>query len=684
MKEILIFAGTTEGRTLSEALADAGIAHTLCVATEYGEIVLKEHPLVSVHRGRMDQEEIRHFLEKGDFLAVVDATHPYATVVTQNIKAAMNDLPIPYLRLKREWEEGRIEGIRSFEDHETCAEALCQTTGNILLTTGSKDLFRYCAHEKLKERLYVRVLPGIESIQICMEQGIAGKQILALQGPFTEQMNEAMLRQYDIQCLVTKQSGRTGGFLEKLKAAERINIPVYVVGTMAEEEGNSFEEVVTKLENLSGKSIRKEICFEITLAGVGMGNPKSLTGEVKDAIDHADILLGAERMIVPYEPRIEKKPYYMAKQILPYLKALSKKEYDRNPCRVVILFSGDTGFYSGCKAMYEALTAEIKGGGLQGTVMIRPGISSISYLAACMGERYEDALLISMHGKEVPDLAQKIRTNAKVFLLMSGASDLQALGEMLIREGLTDCIVTAGYQLSYPEQEIRTLTPQECQSSHKEGLYTCLIFNPAPDKAIVTPYRGDVAFIRDKVPMTKAEIREISICKLCLSEGAVVYDVGSGTGSVAVEMAGLSGSIAVYAIEQKEEAVSLIERNKEKFGLSNLHVVKGKAPEALETLPVPTHAFIGGSSGKLSEILDCLYKKNSKMRVVLNAISLETISELKEILSQLRITEEELVQVQVNRMKPVGSYHLIQAENPVWICSFRFQVGTSEKASEMN
>ena len=672
MKEILIFAGTTEGRALSEALSDAGIAHTLCVATEYGEIVLKEHPLVKVHRGRMDWEEIRHFLGIGDFLAVVDATHPYATVVTQNIKAAMKALFIPYLRLKRERKEGRIEGVRYFEDHEACAEALCQTTGNILLTTGSKDLFRYCAHEKLKERLYVRVLPGIESIQLCMEQGIVGKQILALQGPFTEQMNEAMLRQYDVQCLVTKQSGRTGGFLEKLKAAERINIPVYVVGAMAEEEGASFEEVVIKLEKLTGKPIRKEICFEITLAGVGMGNPKSLTGEVKEAIDHADILLGAERMIAPYAPRIEKKPYYMAKQILPYLKELSKKEYDRNPCRVVILFSGDTGFYSGCKAMYEALTAEIKGGGLQGTVMIRPGISSISYLAACMGERYEDALLISMHGKEVPDLAQKIRTNAKVFLLMSGALDLQTLGELLVREGLTDCVVTVGYQLSYPEQEIRTLTPQECRGRHKEGLYTCLIFNPAPDKTIVTPYRGDAAFIRDKVPMTKAEIREVSICKLLLSEGAVVYDVGSGTGSVAVEMAGLSGSIAVYAIEQKEEAVSLIGQNRERFRLPNLHVVKGKAPEALETLPVPTHALIGGSSGQLREILDCLYKKNPQMRVVLNAISLETISELKEILAQFRVMEEELVQVQVNRMKPIGSYHLMQADNPVWICSFRF------------
>ena len=199
-----------------------------------------------------------------------------------------------------------------------------------------------------------------------------------------------------------------------------------------------------------------------------------------------------------------------------------------------------------------------------------------------------------------------------------------------------------------------------------------MIKNPNPVAKNVTPQLSDAAFIREKVPMTKEEIRHVSICKLHLKSDSVLYDVGSGTGSIAVEAASLSDDMEVYAIEQKEEAVSLIERNKEQFGLPNLHVVKGKAPEALETLPVPTHAFIGGSSGQLREILACLYKKNPKMRVVLNAISLETISELKEILTQFRVTEEEVVQVQVNRMKPVGSYHLMQAENPVWICSFRF------------
>ena len=102
MKEILIFAGTTEGRELSECLAVAGIAHTICVATEYGEIVLKEHPLAKVHKGRMNQEEMKSYIEAGGYEAVVDATHPYAEVVTENIKNAMQDMDIPYLRLKRE------------------------------------------------------------------------------------------------------------------------------------------------------------------------------------------------------------------------------------------------------------------------------------------------------------------------------------------------------------------------------------------------------------------------------------------------------------------------------------------------------------------------------------------------------------------------------------------------------
>ena len=124
--DIIIFAGTTEGRTLSEYLAAAGIAHTICVATEYGELVLKEHPLVTVHRGRMNEEAMREYLKQKAFTAVVDATHPYATAVTENIRAAVKDLTIPYLRLKREILEEEETGVCYFESNEACAKALEQ------------------------------------------------------------------------------------------------------------------------------------------------------------------------------------------------------------------------------------------------------------------------------------------------------------------------------------------------------------------------------------------------------------------------------------------------------------------------------------------------------------------------------------------------------------------------------
>ena len=673
MKEILIFAGTTEGRELSEYLAVAGIAHTLCVATEYGEIVLKEHPLVKVHKGRMNQEEIEVYIEAGNFGAVVDATHPYAEVVTQNIKNAMQDMDIPYLRLKRESNvTSSYEKIHYFKDSVSCAKALEKTDGNILLTTGSKELFIFAKFIDRKERLYVRVIPGIESLQLCMDCGIVGKQILALQGPFTTQMNEAMFRQYQIKCLVTKESGNAGGYQEKLDAAQNLGIPVFAIGCPAEQEGYTFEEVCEQLEMIFGQRIKKNTGFQITLAGVGMGNPNCFTKEVEKAIGEADILLGAGRMIAGYQPKIEKMPYYTAEQIIPYLEEMQSVTSSKADRKVVILFSGDTGFYSGCQKLYDALLREVNDGRLQTSVTVMPGISSVAYLAACMGENYQDAVICSMHGKELPNLAKKIRMGKKIFLLMSGLKDIHKLGKLLLDAGLIECTVAVGYQLSYPEQRIMELKPEECMKLQEDGLYTCCIKNPKPERKMLTHGKADGEFIRDNVPMTKEEVREVSICKLKLYEGAVVYDIGSGTGSIAVEIAGLSDEIKVFAVEHKAEAVSLIARNKEKFELNNIEIVSGKAPDGLEELPVPTHAFIGGSGGRMKEILSALYQKNSQMRVVINAISMETICEIKEALSTFSIQNEDVVQMQVSRAKRVGAYHLMQAENPVWICSFDF------------
>ena len=546
MKKILIFAGTTEGRRLSECLVEAGISHTLCVATEYGEHVLNPNPLVTVQQGRMAQEEIREFLFKENYEAVIDATHPYAEIVTRNIKEAVKELKdmgktISYLRLKRE-EEKMPEGgdLTFFETSRDCAMALKDTEGNILLTTGSKELSDFCVFEEIKNRLYVRVLPSMESLSACMEQGICGKQIIAMQGPFSALMNEAMIHQYHISYLVTKESGVSGGYGEKLEAARRAGIQVFVIGRPEGEEGYSFFEVGRELEKICGQRIPFRGQMRIILAGIGMGSESGVTGEVREAIKEADILLGAERMLSRYQPKIEKHPFYQAEQIIPYLEGLQRETVLSENRNIVILMSGDSGFYSGCRRLYEALDREIRDGRLRAFLHIMPGVSSVSYLAACIGESYHDASVYSMHGKELCNLERKIKNSPKTFLLTSGVKDVNRLGKLLMEAELTECEVITGYQLSYEAQRIERHTPSECSKLREEGLYTCFVKNPCAEKRRLTHGIMDEAFIRDNVPMTKEEVREVAICKLRLLENAVVYDIGSGTGSVAVEIAGLS------------------------------------------------------------------------------------------------------------------------------------------------
>ena len=689
MKEILIFAGTTEGRKLSEYLAEVEMNHTVCVATEYGAIVLRQHPLVKVHQGRMNQEQIEEFIRNGKYDVVVDATHPFAKEITYNIQAALKEMErigisIPYLRLKRDGTTERENGITYYETSEECVKALEDTEGNILLTTGSKELFKYCVSEEIKHRLYVRVLPSMESLSLCTEQGICGKQVIAMQGPFTTEMNEAIIRQYEIAYLVTKESGVPGGYQEKINAAKRTGAKIFVIGCPEKGEGYSFSEICQKLEDMGGEKFRAKNQIkenmEIILAGIGMGHVNGITKEVERVISEADILLGAERMLDIVCSKAERHPFYQAEQIIPYLYDIQSGNLFEENKKVVILFSGDSGFYSGCQPLNEALKKEIAKGHLKASLRILPGISSVAYLASCIGESYQDAAVYSIHGKKIYNLARRIKSCPKTFLITSGVKDINQLGELLTDAGMQKCEIITGYQLSYEEQRVERHTPLECMKLKEEGLYTCFVKNPYATQRRLTHGVADGQFIRDRVPMTKEEIREVSICKLRLKEKAVVYDIGSGTGSIAIEIAGISDDIQVYAVEQNHEAVSLIEKNKKKFELQNITVVESGAPEGLTGLPMATHAFIGGSGGRLKEILASLRQMNPNMRVVVNAVSMETICEMREILSvDDMIKEEEAVQLQVSRAKKAGSYHLMQSENPVWIFSFEFCDGETER-----
>lgn len=667
MHKIIVFAGTTEGRQLSEWLCAGEVSHVLCVATEYGEQVLKEDPFARVHRGRLDCRQMEELMRQEKAETIVDATHPFAREVTENIQRAAKAAGAAYLRLDRNQdaaeEEKEEAQIHYFEDTSRCEEALRDSEGRILLTTGSKELAAYCRDPELKERLVVRVLPGRESIAVCEELGIPGSRIIAMQGPFSAELNLALIRAYDIRILVSKASGQRGGFAQKAEAAAKAGIPVYVIGRPENASGMSFAEVCRALE-----AYRKRRKLRISLIGCGMGQRQDLTVRAEKALAKASLVFGAGRLLRECKVTQETQyPYYLAADILPVLK---EKQED-----AAVLFSGDSGFYSGAAKMYEALTKAVQQGELFADIEVYPGISSVSALSAAFGVSWEDAALFSTHGKGGAEvwggkLLHLVRSRRKTFLLLSGVSDLRDIARLLMEHDLEHCRLLAGRHLSGENEALYSLAPKEAQQLDKEGLYSVFILNDHPVSPPAVHGLPDAAFVRGKVPMTKEEIREIVISKLRLRRNSIVYDIGSGTGSIAVEMARMSPEISVYALERNPEGISLIRKNAANHGLCNLTPIQTEAPEGLSELPAADHAFIGGSGGHLMEIIQILLQKNPKMRIAATAVSLETLQELSQLRENPKIKNFELICVSAARAKERGAYHMLQGENPVWICSF--------------
>lgn len=693
MNNIVIFSGTTEGRKLSDMLSAAEIRHVVCVASEYGREMMEENPYASVRVGRMDAEEMRAFFAEISASSgrgiVVDATHPYATEVTANIREAAGALSVRYLRVARDAEEDGdfcADGETGvYADMTACAAALEKTEGNILLTTGSKELqtFADAVSDETKKRTYVRVLPSVESIRLCEQAGIERDHIIAMQGPFGVEMNEAILSQYEIKHLVTKESGAAGGFPEKVEAAARAGARVHVIARPAEDAGVSVEEAyriltgepICELADAGAGIAHAEIeaagcgsAPEITLIGIGMGSADCMTVAAGKALRESDAVFGAKRLLKGIaHPR--KYEMYLASDMIP---VLEREQFTS----AAVVFSGDTGFCSGAKGMLKALREWRE----DLNVRVLPGISSFAYLAAKLGESYDDAILCSVHGKntvkDLHALVETIRYHTKVFTLLSGPDDVPVIAGMLLEQGMQGRMII-GTDLSYENETIREFSIAEAAAC-KDGADPCfgagpatvLILNAAPARRLLIPVKRDDDFIRDNVPMTKACIRHESILRLNLREGDVFYDIGGGTGSVAIEAASLHGSLTVTTFEKKPEAVSLIRRNIEKAGLCNVSVIEGPAEETLHDMPKPDCVFIGGSSGKIKEILEILHEKGSGIRFVITAVSMETSEEVRALMKQYASVDAETLMLQVSNVNQIGSHHMMQAENPVWIFAF--------------
>ena len=235
---ILLFGGTAEGHSLARRLAQTGLAVTCSVATAYGEAVLEPTPGLTVRVGRMDADQMAAEMVKG-YTCVVDATHPYADRVSENIRRAAETAGLPYYRLLRPREAA--EDVRWADSPADAARMLADLPGNVILTTGSKDLKTFTQVPDYQSRLYVRVLPSLESLSAALDLGYPAAHILCMQGPFPEKLNAALLEAVDAKILVTKDTGKAGGFPEKAAAAQSAGAKLLVIRRPTQETGYTLD-----------------------------------------------------------------------------------------------------------------------------------------------------------------------------------------------------------------------------------------------------------------------------------------------------------------------------------------------------------------------------------------------------------------------------------------------------------
>ena len=696
MADIFLFAGTIEGKELAEALCKARSSVHAFTATEYGGALLEagageadaeeasntvgEASQLTVTSERLDEKQMLALIQEEKPRLVIDATHPYAVVVSDNIRQAADEAGIDLIRLQRKESEQSADGNTNVVHVASPEEAvvfLAETEGNVLLTCGSKELPAFTKLVGYEERLFARVLSTENVVRECAELGFSGKHLIAMQGPFSLEMNRALIQHIDAAWLVTKESGVQGGFPEKAQAAAEEGIGLIIIDRPEKKNitpAGYFEKYMV-CDSVSSclKEVYRIFAIEpkkkFTLLGIGPGSAGGLTIEGRQALEEADVVFGATRMLEILDKVGLKKPTFKS------WKPDEMKQFaDENPQyqNVVVALSGDTGFYSGAAKLLEVWKDE--------DVVVLPGLSTLQVLCAKAKTDWQHVYCISRHGR-AGNLLSALRTQEALFLLPG--ETLPELCEKLIDGGYARVILAVGSKLSYEDEKVLVGTPDELKGETCDAPYAVLIRNPVGQNAVVTPGIPDADFLRvmggeDKpkrtVPMTKEEIRTVSLAKLRLSKNAVVYDIGAGTGSVSVEAARMAYAGTVYAIEQNPTAVALLHENKKKFALDNMEIIEGLAPEAMMDLPVPTHAFIGGSKGNLKAIVEMLLEKNPNVRIVINTVTVETEMEARELLEALEEKtagfQSEVIRLSVTREERVGRYHMQRAENPIVIVSF--------------
>lgn len=339
-----------------------------------------------------------------------------------------------------------------------------------------------------------------------------------------------------------------------------------------------------------------------------------------------------------------------------------------------MLLTGDSGFYSFLTYLKKYFSED--------ELKIIPGISSMQLLFARSGTYWQDAKFISLHGRDQRrELLAAVKKYPKVGVLTDNNFSPDRIAALLLEEGLGHKMMIIGENLSYSEERLIRGQADQISQMKFATLSVMLIYDREGDMdknnhlvqnswPYEAPGISDSEFIRGQLPMTKEEIRAVTISKLRLKKDSIIYDIGAGTGSITVEAARLADYGQVYAIEREIEGINLITSNLQKFGLQNVELVWGEAPKALRELPPADRVIIGGSGGKIKEILTLLDQQllTPHGRIVINAITLDTLTEVYQLLKEMNYRYE-ICQLAITKGSKIGKYEMLKAANPVYIIS---------------